>query len=101
MKRAGFTVTTARSGEQALAQMQAGACFDAIVTDFAMTGMNGVEFLLHARRIAPSIPALMITGFVGPDIMRRLQDVAMLRKPFSSTDLVEAVGKLIRVSGAA
>jgi PAS domain S-box-containing protein len=100
MKRAGFTVTTARSGEQALAQMQAGASFDAIVTDFAMAGMNGVEFLLQARRIVPSMPALMITGFVGPDIMRRLPDVGMLRKPFSSTDLVEAVGKLIRVSAA-
>lgn len=55
-------VLDAGSGEAGLAIL-AKHQVDLIVTDFKMPGMNGVEFMLEARRLAPKAPMILITAF--------------------------------------
>jgi CheY-like chemotaxis protein len=60
-KRAGVDVRCAESGEKAL-EMILETGFSAIITDFNMPGMNGVELAEKVRQTAPSIPIFLITG---------------------------------------
>jgi len=41
--------------------------FAVIVSDYAMPGMNGVEFLTRAKEIAPNSVRMMLTGFANMD----------------------------------
>ena len=63
LERAGFRVVRAGSGDQALAVLAAGEQFDALVTDYAMPGMNGLELIERVRVVQPGLAALVITGF--------------------------------------
>ena len=98
--KAGFAVAAAGGADEALAVLGAAPDFDALVTDFAMPGMNGAELVLRAREVRPGLPALVITGYAGAEALERLPaDVATLRKPFRREDLARKVKEL--VEGAA
>ncbi|MDD5143300.1 PAS domain S-box protein [Methanoregula sp.] len=56
-----FTVTTALSGREGLAALAAHS-FDAIVSDYQMPEMNGIEFLKAVRESHGSIPFILFTG---------------------------------------
>jgi len=56
-----FTVTTALSGSEGLAGL-ATQTFDAIVSDYQMPEMNGIEFLKTVRTSYGSIPFILFTG---------------------------------------
>ncbi|MGI4940779.1 MAG: response regulator, partial [Janthinobacterium lividum] len=92
LEKAGFRVAKAGSGDQALAFLAAGERFDALVTDYAMPGMHGLELIEQVRVVQPGLAALVITGFAevgGADILP--ESVAVLRKPFQRQQLVEAL----------
>ena len=59
--RRDFEITCAGSGVEALG-LVAGALFDVALVDFAMPGMNGVEFLRAARALRTDLPAVMVTA---------------------------------------
>lgn len=86
---AGFVVTAAASGDEALRLLSCGAAADVLVTDYAMFGMDGVELLAQAGVLRPGLPGLVITGFADS---ARLQDlppgVEVLRKPFRRMELI-------------
>lgn len=56
-----FTVTTAESGMSALGHLQNGV-YDAIVADYQMPGMDGIELLRHVRAGHGEIPFVLFTG---------------------------------------
>ncbi len=58
----GFTVTTAPGGEQALALLDSGASFDAMVLDVKMPGMDGIEVLRRVKSKLPALPVVLLTG---------------------------------------
>jgi signal transduction histidine kinase/CHASE3 domain sensor protein len=96
LRKAGFEVVAARDADVALSLLAAGPRFDALVTDYAMAGMNGVDLVLQAREISPGQPALIITGYAGAEGLRWLPpDVMTLRKPFTRADFVDAVMAVI------
>jgi PAS domain S-box-containing protein len=51
----------AESGNQAL-QKITGSRFDAIVSEYQIPGMDGIEFLKEVRRREPDIPIILFTG---------------------------------------
>jgi signal transduction histidine kinase/CheY-like chemotaxis protein len=92
LERVGFQVVRVGSGDQALATLAAGERFDALLTDFAMPGMNGVELIARARAVQPELAALVITGFAEVSRTGTLPEaVQVLRKPFQRHRLVETL----------
>ena len=95
LAEAGYTVTEASSGYRALRLLEDGLEFDALVTDFAMPGMTGVELAQEALALRPDLQVLLITGYdTGPE--HHTVGLPRLAKPFRQADLVEAVAELLR-----
>jgi CheY-like chemotaxis protein len=61
----GYRAEYAYSGAEALAKFEESS-FDALVTDFRMDDMNGVELARLIRQKAPDLPVIVVTGFA-PD----------------------------------
>jgi CheY-like chemotaxis protein len=95
LRFAGLEVTSRMSGALALAELAGGNRFDAIITDFAMPGMNGLELLALAREIDPSMAAIVITGFYDPKLLTMINGVVTLRKPFHRMELTKTVQELL------
>lgn len=57
-----FHVETAASGEEALDALSSKGPFAAVIADYRMPGMHGVEFLAHARVHAPETVRVVMIG---------------------------------------
>lgn len=57
----GFSVAVARSGQDALAQIQAGGV-DVVLLDVQMPGMDGITILHEIKKVAPLVEVMMLTG---------------------------------------
>jgi CheY-like chemotaxis protein/DNA-binding XRE family transcriptional regulator len=102
MSAAGFMVRLARSGDEALVVLASNVRIDAIVTDYAMVGMDGVELLAQAEQVRPGLPGIVITGFADAARLRDLPDgVEVLSKPFRRIELVGRLRLLIDGQGDA
>lgn len=87
-------VTEASDGAEALKLFTIGE-FDVVITDLQMPVMDGNKLAISIKRLAPSVPIVMITGSA-----RARCDVgnpvdAILNKPFSLSDLRCALKKLL------
>jgi CheY-like chemotaxis protein len=94
LRDAGYDVIEAKSGDEALQIARAGGEFDALVTDFAMPRMTGVEVAQAIRSMRPGTPVMLITGFAS------LADTAVagiprLAKPFRQAEINAAVANLL------
>jgi CheY-like chemotaxis protein len=90
----GHQVTEARNGAEALNLFNIGE-FDLVITDFEMPVMEGNKLAIGIKFLVPSLPILMISASE-----RARRDVenpvdAVLKKPFTVTDLHGALGKLL------
>lgn len=67
---------------------------DLVVTDLRMPGATGLEILVGLRALDWPVPVVLITAFLDEEVeaaARRLGVAAVLSKPFSLTELREAV----------
>jgi two-component system cell cycle sensor histidine kinase/response regulator CckA len=101
-----YYVTVAHSPEQALVEFNKNpASFAAIVTDFNMPHMNGLELLRRLRAIRPNLPALLCTGYIGSAATEsEAADLGMreiLGKPFTRHTLGLALHNTLRAAVAA
>jgi PAS domain S-box-containing protein len=93
----GHAVVQAASGAQALGLLGGGG-FDLLVSDYLMPGMTGIELATEARRIAPDLPVLLITGFADMPAGDG-GDVSRLPKPFRRRELARALVQLGAAAG--
>jgi signal transduction histidine kinase/DNA-binding response OmpR family regulator len=100
LRQAGYEVVEAASGGGALEVIQTRADLDAIVVDFAMPGMNGVELSRQIELHRPNIPVLFVTGYGDLDLLREVGEERIVQKPFRSEDLVGKLESLIRISAS-
>ncbi len=63
-----FDLIVADSGEKALGLLSEHPDVAVILSDYAMPGINGVEFLKQARLIAPDAIQLLLTGNIELDV---------------------------------
>ncbi|HEX4446111.1 MAG TPA: serine/threonine-protein kinase [Polyangiaceae bacterium] len=96
--RGDFEITCADSGAQALellARVSPFAAFDVALVDYAMPGMNGVEFLRAARIARPDLAAVMVTAHGDlPEVRAALAGGsvhAVIMKPFHREAIVRWV----------
>jgi CheY-like chemotaxis protein/anti-sigma regulatory factor (Ser/Thr protein kinase) len=100
---AGLTVVRAADGDQVLALLSQGERFDAVVSDYAMPGMNGIDLIHEIRNLQPNLPAVIITGYADLGSGSTLpDDAAVLYKPFARDRLLHALrGVMAREPAAA
>jgi signal transduction histidine kinase/ActR/RegA family two-component response regulator len=81
--------------QQALEVFQAAPeRFDALLTDILMSGMEGPELAVELRKLKPSLPVILMTGFCGANMKARAQAVearALLTKPLKAAQLAQGL----------
>ncbi|MGM0616296.1 MAG: response regulator transcription factor [Pseudomonadota bacterium] len=99
MEQAGYSVTTAEDGEQALACVES-TTPDLILLDISLPGISGFDVLeqLRAQAATERLPIIMLTAH-GREVERE-KGMAMgaddyITKPFSTQALVEKVRQLM------
>jgi DNA-binding NtrC family response regulator len=70
-----------------------------LITDYLMTGLNGMELIHHCKELSPDLKTILISGNVGADVVQRFRTRPnqFIRKPFQSKVLVGAVRELVGV----
>lgn len=101
LSKAGFAVTRASNGKEAMLTLQRARAFDLVVTDLNMPEMDGIAFIKSLRLLGPYkfTPVLMLTTEGGDE--RKNQGRAAgasgwLTKPFDPEKLIAVVKKVVR-----
>ena len=80
-----YDISTASSGRDALSLLEDEEPFQVIVSDFAMPGMNGADFLEKVREQDKEVVTLLLTGQANFDdlceVVRRGEIFRLLGKP--------------------
>ena len=103
LARAGYLCELARSGSAALTELEH-TPFDAIITDWCMAGMSGLQLLEALQREQPQIPVIVISGFAASSASDAIDNGAFhhLTKPLDLEQLrgiiEQAIGDCSRVS---
>jgi DNA-binding NtrC family response regulator len=97
LKPEGFTVRTFRDAESALAEYAAAKpppC--AVITDYAMGGMNGLELIRRCRQLHPDQRTILVSGTVDEDIYANVEikPDCFLSKPYNAEQFVATVRTL-------
>ncbi len=98
LKDLGHSVSETRSGREALDLLKGGVTVDAVVTDYAMRGMTGLELAREIRARWPEMPIILATGYAELPVPPGF-DLPRLHKPFDQKALAEAVCRLVRPKG--
>ncbi|MCB1215969.1 response regulator [bacterium] len=93
-----FIVHTAGDGLPALEIFER-ENVDLVISDLMMSEMNGIELLRNLKRLKPSIPVIIITGYGTLDdaieaIHLGAED--FIKKPFDINDVIETIEKTFR-----
>ena len=90
-----FAITTAQSGEEGLAAIQATGPYAIVISDMRMPGMSGSDFLAQVRHRAPESVRMLLTGHAdldaAIDAVNRGNIFRFLTKPCEKLSLLEAV----------
>ena len=90
----GHTALEAYSGKEALQILDSGRHIDALITDYAMPGMTGVELATRARELHPDLPILLATGYA--DLPSgTTTDLPRLAKPYQQAELATQISRLL------
>jgi two-component system cell cycle sensor histidine kinase/response regulator CckA len=98
LRRAGYEVTVADDGPEALQLVDAQPAFDLFVIDVQMPGMRGDELARRLRRRNPDVKVLYFTGFADMLFEEKPQlweHEAFVEKPVTINGLCEAVSLLL------
>jgi DNA-binding NtrC family response regulator len=88
-----FSVTPVSSGSEAISALQ-GSSYDLVITDLTMEGIDGVDILKIAKKLAPQTSVIIITGYDDSKPAReamRLGADDFLVKPFEVEDLISSI----------
>jgi DNA-binding response OmpR family regulator len=96
LERAGYVICTASDGEAALTALSISPC-DLVLLDILMPRKEGLETLIELKRRMPDLAVIAMSG----SVVRKQNDFlaiaakfgadAILRKPFASQDLLNAI----------
>ncbi|WP_431856638.1 ATP-binding protein [Azospirillum sp.] len=89
---AGHRVTWAPSGPAALARIDAGEAFDAVLSDIVMEGgLSGLELAQRLRERRPALPIVLMTGYSEALAAGVPDGLSVLSKPFGQAEALAAL----------
>ena len=97
LKGSCYQLTTADNGDEGLQLLQSAADFDMMISDVVMPGkLNGIELADIASAQFPKLGILLVSGYVGSlsEKSASFADYAFLPKPFSKSQLLQALQQL-------
>jgi DNA-binding NtrC family response regulator len=97
LRKEGFEVETADSGEAALPLVETGD-FHLVVTDLSMKGMSGMELLERVRAVAPDVAVVMITAYGSEKVAVQAMKAGAadyVPKPFDNDEMRMVVGRVV------
>lgn len=98
LSEAGFSVQIVDNGADAIV-LVAEQSFDLILLDMLMPGLDGIQVVRVLRKVAPGVPIIGLTGYVGRGYMSQAMDlgVNILTKPVVFSELVKEIQETISV----
>ncbi len=105
LKRCGHQVFTAENAEAAVALLKESEV-DLIVLDVVLPGQGGIELLMDIRKESREIPVIIMSGKVRTELLpfkslaQQFGAACILTKPFTSSELLEAVDAALKASCA-
>ncbi len=91
----GYAVAAYPSGEAALTMVERGEKLDALVTDLSMPGMDGLTLSAAVRARRPSLPVIVLTGYVDRATEQRAAGVRLLRKPATGDEVAASLAAML------
>jgi DNA-binding response OmpR family regulator len=98
----GFEIVIARTGTEALSELDADATrFKAVITDIRLgEGPDGWDVGHHARELVSKMPIVYISGDSGHEWSAKgVPDSVLIAKPFVPAQLITAVSTLVTSTG--
>jgi PAS domain S-box-containing protein len=100
LENAGYTVIVATNGQAALDIYQTRkAGISLVILDLLMPEMSGRDCLMELLKIDPSVKVLIASGYAPEDeLHKEIRPLVkgFLQKPFAMTQLLDAVGSVLR-----
>ena len=99
LTKLGYSTVGFASGAKALEAFLADPeHFDAVITDESMPGTSGSELIHRMRELRPTLPVLLVSGYLGPAVIERARAAGateFLRKPLSARQLQAALERAL------
>ncbi len=100
LERNGYSVLTVSDGMDAVAcHAKHSAEIKLMITDLVMPNMDGAALISAVRRITPSLPIIVASGY-GTEIIQnevaKLNVQAFLKKPFNANRLLQTISEALR-----
>jgi CheY-like chemotaxis protein len=96
----GHSVVEAGSGAQALQVLESDDRFDAMLTDYAMPGMNGLDLATKIRRTKPDLPIVLATGYADLAPHATTLSFPRLAKPYTQQELAKVLEAAVGAAGS-
>lgn len=100
LQEAGYEVETAGGGSAGLTKFFSGQ-FDAVVTDYRLSEVNGSEVLRAVKEHNGRIPVVILSGHTGKLGLTEEStgaDAVLAKGPAEERDLIRAIDRLVRKS---
>src|SRR5437899_6769760 len=98
LRREGFDIVMASSGEQALSVLDGDDNIDLVILDVMLPGISGIDTLRAMRIANPYLPVIVITAYSSIDgAIEAMKQGAFhyIPKPFKNVEVVITVNKAL------
>lgn len=90
------------SAEEGLQFMRRAGRVHVVISDYRMTGMNGIEFLASVSHEWPATTRILLSGFADVNTVQEAlaqgQLFALLHKPWKAAELIKTITEAIALS---
>ena len=89
-----FALETAEEGIEALNEQ----CYDIIISDYRLPGMDGLAFLKQVKKMQPRAVKILITAYGNKEVVSEARKIGIedfIEKPFTNKSIEESLFRLI------